>query len=152
MHYTADEIIEELGLKPLEGEGGWFKLKYTSDINVPKSMLPIEFSDDRACASQIYYLLKKGEVSKLHMLLSDELWFWLSGGTLKMTTSDSEDLVNQKITIIGSNIVTEELSHLVTRKTWQTSEVISGDYVLVACVVIPGFRNEDYFEKGEWNV
>ena len=81
-HYTAEEIIKQLGLQPLIPEGGWYKFMYKSEIDITKEQLPSTFKNDHGCASYIYYLLKKGEVSDLHMLSSDEIWFWLAGGKM----------------------------------------------------------------------
>lgn len=150
--YTADEIIKHLDLKPLEREGGWFKFMYKSDIEVQQSALPSTFKKDHVCASYIYYLLKKDEVSALHMLSSDEVWFWLAGGTLKMRVSNTDELIHAKEILIGSDFIKENISYLVKGNTWQTTEVVEGDYVLVACVVVPSFDQEEYFMKGESNV
>ena len=150
--YSAEEIIKQLQLRPLEREGGWFRLMYKSDVNIPRDRLPATFKVDHTCVSCIYYLLKKGEVSDLHMLSSDEMWFWLSGGTLRMRISDRDDQKKIEEILIGPDLFNENISYLVRGNKWQTTELVDGDYALVACVVTPSFDENEYFSRGESNV
>lgn len=64
---TAQEIISKLSLEPLEGEGGFFKriLTFSSGI-----------SD---LGGSIYYLITPQSFSALHLLPSDEAWYFLEG-------------------------------------------------------------------------
>lgn len=143
MKYTGDEVIEYLDLKPLQREGGWFRIMYRSEVDAKD--LPARFTSDHKCASYIYYLLKKGEESKLHMLNNDEIWFWQAGGSLKMQVSDTAAMYDYEEIIIGSDIMNEKLSHVVASEKWQRTVVNSGDYCLVACVVTPSFEESDFF-------
>jgi len=64
---TAEDIISRLELQPHPVEGGYFRETYRS----PHS-------------SAIYYLLKPGHVSELHVLPSDEVYHFYLGSPLRM--------------------------------------------------------------------
>ena len=56
-------------------EGGWFAECYTS---------PDE-KDGRALAGSIYFLLQSGEISQLHQIDCEEVWYFHEGCGLKIT-------------------------------------------------------------------
>ena len=56
-------------------EGGWFSEVYTA---------PFE-KDGRPLAGSIYFLLDGGDVSHLHEIDCDEIWYWHEGCGLKLT-------------------------------------------------------------------
>jgi len=125
---TADDYIQKLHMVPKTDEGGWIALNWRSE-------------DDRT-VSVIYYLLKKGEVSRWHQLRSNELWTWHAGGTLTMTLGGAGDWPRAETQIpIGP----EDLVGIVPANVWQTTRVSEGEFVLVSCVVSPAFRDEECY-------
>ena len=72
--HSAEFWIQHLDLKP-HPEGGFYKEVYRSGIEMGKDVMPFVFSGTRRLATSIYYLLRSGEISKLHRLKSDELWY-----------------------------------------------------------------------------
>lgn len=142
----ADYYIEKLKMEP-HYEGGWFKFIKKSEIKIPRSVLGEKYTGDRASASLIYYLLKEGEVSTWHKLHSEEVWFWHAGGSLKMTLGGCGDTpaCSGEI-ILGNNLdCGEQFQGIVPAGTWQTSTPCRGsEFVLVSCVVSPGFEDDDF--------
>ncbi len=57
-------LIEQLGLEPLPGEGGFFKRVHSF------------MKEDRLLGSVIYYLITEESYSSLHYLSTDEVWFF----------------------------------------------------------------------------
>ncbi len=125
---TAEDYIKALGMEPLVDEGGWFA--------------PVWRSANDATQSVIYYLLKKGEISRWHRLKSNEVWTWHAGGTLQTTLGGTADWPKaDKVQHIGPSSPVGVVPGLV----WQTTRVVDGDWALVSCVVAPAFRDEDCY-------
>lgn len=121
-------IVAALGLEP-HPEGGWFKETYRS----AHSFTPDGYPGERSAATAIYYLLHPGERSRPHVVRSDELWLWHSGGPLTL--------------VVGGEALTlgpDRPQILVPGGTWQSAEPAGADPVLVSCVVAPGFDYADF--------
>ena len=144
---TADKIIKALGMDRHNEEGGFFKVTWRSAQHIPKEILSGDYNNGRLAASSIYYLLKADQVSKWHKLISDEYWYWHYGGTLEMTLGGTgEKPVEKNKLRIGCNFTDGESFQVhVPGGHWQTTKVVKGDFVLVSCVVTPGFEREDRF-------
>ena len=71
---TAEEIIRKLSLKPLPGEGGFYRETYRSEEKIPMKGLPGRYSSAKSFCTAIYYLLTPDTCSALHRLSSDELF------------------------------------------------------------------------------
>lgn len=69
------EVIKKLNLAPLEGEGGFFRRVYESQIR---------FDDKHLVSSAIYYLLGQGDKSLMHRLKSEEYWCYSGGVSLSI--------------------------------------------------------------------
>ena len=72
---SAEEIIDRFSLEP-HPEGGWFRRTYES-----KEVLESPHGS-RPAGTSILYMLKKGEVSRLHRLDADETWYFHQGAPL----------------------------------------------------------------------
>ena len=144
---NADEIIKTLGMEEHVEEGGYFTVTWRNDRSIPQEILPGTFDGARQIASCIYYLLKADQISKWHKLLADEYWYWHCGGTLEMTLGGEghTPVEGQKLRI-GCDISNGESFQVhAPAGHWQTTKVINGDFVLVSCVVVPGFEEEDCY-------
>lgn len=69
---TAAEWIAALALDP-HPEGGHYRETYRSADRISKDALPSRYTGNRSFATSIYFLLRAGEVSALHRIVSDEL-------------------------------------------------------------------------------
>ena len=70
---------EALDLIP-HPEGGWFRETWAAG----PSYTPAGYPGRRAAATAIYFLLRPGTESCWHMVRSDEVWLWHSGGPLTL--------------------------------------------------------------------
>lgn len=102
---------------------------------------------NNGAASQIYYLLDKGETAKWHRLGREELWLFHSGSPLTITLGGSEETPREEISAV---IDQENPSFLIPRGHWQMAEAKEGP-VLVSCIVCPAFTWEQWelYQKGE---
>lgn len=134
-------IVAALGLEP-HPEGGWFRETYRS----AHSFTPGGYPGRRSAATAIYFLLHPGERSRWHLVRSDELWLWHSGGPLTLTLGgDGPDPGDPSPAILGPDIAAGHRPQLlVPGGTWQSAEPAGSDPVLVSCVVAPGFDFADF--------
>jgi uncharacterized protein len=134
-------VAEQLGLQP-HPEGGWFRETWRS----PTSWTPAGYAGARSAATAIYFLLQPGERSRWHVVRSDELWLWHSGGPLSLRLGGNSDKPEDgNVVILGADLLAGERPQaLVPAGTWQSAEPVGRQPVLVSCVVSPGFDFADF--------
>jgi predicted cupin superfamily sugar epimerase len=129
----VDELIAALGLEP-HPEGGWFKETYRSAVTFE----PDGYDGVRNAATLIHYLLTADDESRPHVVASDEIWMWQRGGSLELRVGDAT-------VTLGPRVESgERLQAVVPAGVVQSAKPASGDYVLVACMVVPGFDFADF--------
>jgi predicted cupin superfamily sugar epimerase len=139
--------IERLGLQP-HPEGGYFRETYRAGESIAHEALPARYDGPRAFMTAVYFLLASGDVSALHRLRSDELWFFHAGSALTVTSIAPDGaLVEARV---GANAARgEHLQLSVAAGCWFGAVVEAPDsFALVGCVVAPGFEFAD-FELGD---
>jgi len=147
LHESAEALIAHYSMKP-HPEGGFYAEVFRSSLEIGKCGLPEEFSGCRSALTSIYFLLKGGQVSRLHRLKSDEIWFWLGGSMLSVHELRSSGRVVS--TKLGPDFLKgQALQHVVARGTWFGAEPSAEPsaelfYALVGCVVAPGFDFADF--------
>jgi uncharacterized protein len=94
----------------------------------------------RPALTHIYFSLKPGEVSRFHMVASDEVWNLYQGQGIKLYTWGGTHSPPECITLSS---VVNCFCHVVPAGVWQAAEPIS-DTVLVGCSVAPGFEFLDF--------
>jgi predicted cupin superfamily sugar epimerase len=141
--YTAEYWIQHLNLKP-HPEGGFFNEVFRSNINIPKDQLPIGYQSSRRVATSIYFLLRSNDISKMHRLRSDELWFYHFGSSAKIIYIDPEG--NKHKCFLGSNHEKAEqfYVHIPAGNIFAAEVNHLNSYCLMSCVVAPGFEFEDF--------
>ena len=143
----ASELINTLGLIR-HPEGGWYREIYRSTELIAEKGLPERFNGPRALSTSIYFLLEYADMSALHRIKSDELWYFHSGVALTIHIFTAEGAHSE--VRLGSNISAgESFQAMVPAGSWFGAE-ISGNagYALVSCAVSPGFDFAD-FEMGD---
>jgi uncharacterized protein len=136
---TRPPLAERFDLQP-HPEGGWFRETYRS----AQTFHPEGYAGERAAATGIYFLLHPGERSAWHVVRSDELWFWHGGGPLTLRFGgDGEHPAEERTVTLGVGD-DHHPQVLIPAGTWQAAEPASTEYVLVSCVVAPGFDFADF--------
>lgn len=144
---SAEDLIRQLDLAR-HPEGGWFRETYRSSEAVSGIALPERFNGGtRSFCTAIYFLLEKGDISALHRIKSDELWFFHAGTTLTIHMLTQEGK-HQELKLGPNMAAGEQYQAVVQAGCWFGAEVAgNGSYSLVSCTVAPGFDFED-FEMG----
>jgi predicted cupin superfamily sugar epimerase len=134
-------LAEQLDLTP-HPEGGWFRETWRSAV----SFSPEGYSGPRSAATAIYFLLNPGEQSRWHVVRSDELWFWHSGGPLNLRMGgDGEEPSAESNVLLGGDLAAgQQPQARVPGGVWQSAAPAGDAPVLVSCVVAPGFDFADF--------
>lgn len=129
----AHPLVKKLDLLP-HPEGGYYKQVYRSDdtVSSPKHGLA------RPSLTHIYFLLLKGQVSRFHRVLHDEVWNHYAGAPLRLFHLHQQQLTEQRL---GTEDF--EFASVVRAGHYQAAESM-GDYTLVGCSVAPGFDFADF--------
>ncbi|GAB3873439.1 cupin domain-containing protein [Dactylosporangium cerinum] len=138
---TRPRLAELLDMAP-HPEGGWFRETWRS----PVTFAPDGYDGPRHAATAIYFLLHPGEESAWHVVRSDEIWFWHSGGPLALRLGGSGDRPGDgPTTLLGGDVAAGERPQvLIPAGVWQAATPTGADPVLVSCVVAPGFDFADF--------
>jgi hypothetical protein len=122
---TAEDVIEILGLRPLEHEGGWWAQTHLDTHG-----------------SAIYYLLRTGERSHLHRLPGPEVYHYHAGAPLELLLLHADGTVSTPR--LGPDLAAGERPQLVVPGgTWQGSRS-AGAWTLAGTTMAPAFRGHDY--------
>jgi uncharacterized protein len=127
-------LAEQFDLQP-HPEGGWYRETFRSAVEIN----PEGYAGPRAAATAILFLLQPGESSAWHVVRSDELWFWHSGGPLELRLAETRGEPGEAV-VLG--ITNPQV--LVPANVWQSAVPAAQEPVLVSCVVSPGFDFADF--------
>ncbi|MFC4701379.1 cupin domain-containing protein [Glaciecola siphonariae] len=134
-------------------EGGYYAEQYRADttVNSPVDGMP------RSSMSHIYFLLTKGDVSRWHKVLHDEIWNVYEGAPLRILSLRGQTLTDEVIGNPAPNPAPnsgEELDNnklepgleyfkIIEGGDYQAAES-TGEYTFVGCTVAPGFEFTDF--------
>lgn len=140
---TADDVICALALQPHPVEGGFFRETYRTAATLPAGAVPTH-AGPRSVSTAIYYLLKPGHVSELHVLPGDEVFHFYLGSSVRMLQLWPDG--SGKEVVLGSDITAGQVPQLVVPGgVWQGTRLVGGDgFALLGCTVAPGFDYADY--------
>jgi predicted cupin superfamily sugar epimerase len=149
MPITAQELIEALGLRPLAGEGGWFRQTWVAEEQLPASALPPRYGRAKPLGTAIYYLLtdRADGFSAVHRLPTDEVYHFYLGDPVEQLLLH-EDGRSERV-VLGQDLrAGQRVQHVAPRGAWQGSRLVPGGRVaLVGTTMAPGFDALD-FEPG----
>jgi predicted cupin superfamily sugar epimerase len=137
---SPEQIISLLDLKPHPQEGGYFAETYRSAHKAPDG--------HRALATAIYYMLRRGQVSAMHRLASDEIFHFYAGDPVEMLLLFAQG-ASRRVTL-GSDLEAGQRPQvMVPAGAWQGSALAgNGTFALLGTTVSPGFDPRD-FELGD---
>ena len=142
-----EEMIGYLKLRR-HPEGGYFRETYRSGGEITAARPGCAIRGTRPFSTAIYFLLAKGDRSRLHRIRSDEIWHLYHGGPL--TVAEIAPDGRSRFTKMGTDIKAgQTLQHAVPAGTWFGAYLEEGiEYALAGCTVAPGFDFAD-FELGD---
>ncbi|MEJ0038896.1 MAG: cupin domain-containing protein [Gammaproteobacteria bacterium] len=132
---NAQALIKKLQLQP-HPEGGWFREIHRSvdQVTTPRGA--------RSALTTIYYLLERNQLSRWHVVRSDEIWHFYAGAPLELIVYDPATRICRPAVLAAPTEEREPVG-IVRAGEWQASRSL-GDYSLVGCNVGPGFEFEDF--------
>ena len=143
MQVTDNDLISFYDLKPLPGEGGFFRRSYTSVQKIDANQLLSNLQGDRFFSTTIYYLLPRGAKSKLHLLNCDEIWHFYLGVPLVLFQI-FPDGKTEKV-ILGSDFQKgHKIQHQVPKGCWFGGHPLADSFSFFGCTCVPGFEIEDF--------
>jgi predicted cupin superfamily sugar epimerase len=144
MALSVDQVIALLGLRPLEGEGGYFVESYRTDWSLAPASMPGDFPDQRLAATAIYFLVTPGQFSAMHRLRGDELWHFYLGDPVDLVVL-SPDGAAETIRMGQDLLAGERLQALAPGGTWFGCGLApGGNWALLGTTMTPGFHPEDF--------
>ena len=144
----ARTVIKLLGLKPLPGEGGFYRETYRSEEKIPANALPQRYGIDKHISTAIYFLLTPDCFSAIHRITSDEVFHFYIGDPVMMLML--HDNGKSETVILGNEIEEgQKVQHVVPAGVWQGSCLVDGGkWALLGTTVAPAFDFSD-FELGK---
>jgi predicted cupin superfamily sugar epimerase len=136
---TAQKIIKLLKLKPLPGEGGFYRETYRSALRANCGA-----RTKRSLGTSIYYLITPESFSALHRISSDEIFHFYSGDPVEMFLFGPGGKTRK--VILGPGLGQgQQPQFLVPKNIWQGTRLVkSGNFALLGTTVFPGFDLDDY--------
>ena len=140
---TADDVVRMLDLQPHPIEGGFFRETYQSAATLPAAVLP-DHRGPRRLSTAIYYLLKPGHVSELHVLPGHEVFHFYLGSPVRMLQLWPDG--TGKEVILGPDLAAGQLPQVVVPGgVWQGTHLLADTgFALLGCTMAPGFDYADY--------
>jgi predicted cupin superfamily sugar epimerase len=143
---TAEFWIGRLGLER-HPEGGWYRETYRSEGEYGFDSNSL-FGSPRSYATSIFYLLERGDRSRLHRINSDEQWYFHAGSPLDVHCFPATG-VPSSFTLGDEPDAGQVLHSWVPAGNWFGASLSEqsdapGTYTLVSCVVAPGFDFRDF--------
>jgi uncharacterized protein len=131
----ASELVARLELKP-HPEGGWYREVHRSGQRIQSAR------GSRAAITSIYYLLEEGQLSRWHVVTSDEIWHFHTGAPLELLIYRPDTRALRR-SVLGPPDAAREPIGVVHAGEWQAARSL-GACSLVGCDVGPGFEFEDF--------
>ena len=144
MPTIAEQIIDQLQLRPLPHEGGLFRETYRTPQSIPQNLLGGVYSGDRSFSTAIYYLLTSDMFSAMHRVPGDEIFHFYTGDPVEMLHITPDG--NSSVVTLGPDILSGMRPQIVVPGgVWQGCRVIpGGDFALLGTTMAPGFDFDDY--------
>jgi hypothetical protein len=128
----AERLIEALRLAP-HPEGGWYR----------ETLRVADPAGGRDLVTAIHFLLEAGQASHWHRVDATEIWCWHAGGALELSIAEWEGGPVTALRLGGDPLAGDHVQAVVPAGWWQAARPLGG-WVLVSCVVAPGFRFEGF--------
>lgn len=137
MKVSAQYFIENLQLEE-HPEGGFYASTFRSDHEIAVHNV------ERPLYTSIYFLLRSQDLSHLHRLKSDEIWYYHAGSSLTVHMIYPDGTYEAKK--LGLNLDAGEVPQVAVPKNtiFGSSVDDEGTFSLVGCMVAPGFDFADF--------
>lgn len=129
--------IEQLRMEP-HPEGGFFR-EYLQG----REIVPIRGEGDQNIYSSIFFLLREGEVSHLHRIHCDEVWYFHDGEPLTIYMLSTDGALSERV--LGLEVEKGQMPQIVVPAgTWFGAAMKRPGFSLVGCMCAPCFRYDRF--------
>jgi len=141
---TAESIIKLYDMKLLPGEGGYYTETYRSSEVLDASSLPARYGSDKAHSTAIFYLLTPDTQSRMHRVLTDEIFHFYLGDPVQMVQLFPDG--TSKVLFLGHDLQAGQVVQtIVPAWVWQGAYLLEGgNFALMGTTVAPGFDFSDH--------
>lgn len=137
MKKDARYYIEKLGLEK-HIEGGYFRQYIVGDEKVE-----LERDKDRNIYTSIFFLIEKDNISHLHKLQVDEVWYYHDGNPLTIYMLSPDGILEKKK--LGLDIDRGEMPQILVPAGYYFGAAMEEEeFSLVGCMCSPGFIYEEF--------
>ena len=139
MPISSAEVIEKLGLEPLEFEGGYYRRTFLTERTID-----LDKGYSQPLGTAIFFLLTPESFSALHWLEEDEIYHFYLGNPVELFEFSNES--GMKRTVLGQEIsIGHSLQYPVFKHRWHGSRLVEGgEWALLGTTMAPGFVWEDF--------
>ncbi len=142
------ELIAALDLRPLPGEGGYYRETYRSGDSLPASAFGGRYGTNKSASTAMYYLVTAEEFSALHRLPTDEVFHFYAGDVVELLQLYPDG--SGRVEVLGPDVLAgQQPQLLVPGGVWQGCAVKPGGaWALLGTTVAPAFDFADYEAGG----
>lgn len=136
------DFVDKLKMQP-HPEGGYYAEIYRNNTVISPEILGKNYSGERSLATSIYYMLEADQVSRLHQLKSDELWYYHYGSPLLVHIFYKG---SYKPCILGIDVSENQFPQVIipAGAIFGAEVMDKTSYTLMGCMVTPGFHFSDF--------
>ncbi len=143
---TADDVIRELGLEPLSGEGGYFRQTWVSGDRLGAGALASRYGREKPAGTAIYYLVTDAMdgFSAMHRLPTDEVYHFYLGDPVEQLLLHPDG--EAQVVVLGQHLgAGQRVQHVAPAGVWQGTRLVPGGrWALLGTTMAPGFDASDY--------
>ena len=132
---NANEWITRLGLEQ-HPEGGWFKECYQAPSTYGTS------DDGRVMGGTIYFLLAGEEISHLHVIDCEEIWYYHEGCGVRIYCLSEDGSVTYQDLGLGEGC--QPMVVIPKGVIFGASNLNPDSYTLMSCATMPNFHYEGF--------
>ena len=145
----AAGLIKHLGMEKIPVEGCWFKVTYTSAIQLPVDALPARYGSGRTASGAIYALVTREDFSAMHKLKTDELWHFYQGDPIELLLLHPDG--RSEVVVLGPDVLAgQHPQYTAPAGSWMGARPVKASaeaYGFFGTTMAPGFEYSD-FETG----
>lgn len=133
MRQRSEEIKAAYRLEP-HTEGGSFAEVYTS----------ADSRDGRPLAGSIHFLLEGDEISHLHQIDCDEIWYYHEGCGMRITVLTGDGVLSECLLGPGTDKGQRAMAVIPKHAMFAAENLDPDGYTFVSCATVPGFTYEGF--------
>lgn len=130
----SEELTKQYELEA-HPEGGYFKEVYAASYM---------YEENRETAGSIYFLLSENDISHMHVIDCDEVWYYHEGCGMRITVIDNEGNITHED--LGMDFNHQQKAMVVIPKgvMFAAENLDKSSYTFVSCATTPQFQYQGF--------